>query len=396
MRPSAVWLLMLAVLISACATRLPPIGAGGQPFVPAEGERALWAQAQKESEALLQRVRAYDDPSLSKYLTLMAERLTPEVARTLGGPAWRIEVLRDPTLSAFAMPDGRLFVHSGLLAAVASEAQLALVLGRAVAQVTHRHALAAARDGRLGSLQHAGVTPLSPTAAAILGRSLPLAAAASITGYGARREREADAVALAALVRAGWDPADATGVWGLLVGEDRGPLETFQLGRPAWLRERSESTRRVLDRSGTVVAPGAVRTTEEFEALRRAVTRDNAAEDIRQGRFALARRTLERVLAAAPTDALAHSCYGDLHRLQAQQAQSPGERASAARQAEARYARAIALDPALAEPHRQLGLLHYERGDLARARTELEQYLALAPGAPDARRVAEYVQELGR
>ena len=54
------------------------------------------------------------------------------------------------------------------------------------------------------------------------------------------------------------------------------------------------------------------------------------------------------------------------------------------------------LDPALAAPHRQLGLLHYERREIAEARAELERYLALAPGAPDAARVAEYVRELAR
>jgi regulator of sirC expression with transglutaminase-like and TPR domain len=43
-----------------------------------------------------------------------------------------------------------------------------------------------------------------------------------------------------------------------------------------------------------------------------------------------------------------------------------------------------------------MGLLHYQLGDLAGARAAFERYLALAPGAPDAGRVAGYVRELSR
>jgi Tfp pilus assembly protein PilF len=124
--------------------------------------------------------------------------------------------------------------------------------------------------------------------------------------------------------------------------------------------------------------------------------RDNAADDLRRGRFALARRQLEHVLAAEPTDALAHVHYGDLHRLQSQRAATPEERETEIRQARSRYTRALVLDPALAQAHRQLGLLYYQQQSLARARAELEEYLKQAPTAPDAARISEYLRELGR
>ena len=135
---------------------------------------------------------------------------------------------------------------------------------------------------------------------------------------------------------------------------------------------------------------------EEFQTLRRPLLRDNAGDDVRLGRFALARRQLERVLAATPADALAHLQYGELHRLQSQRTSAPTERDTEIRLARARYIRALALDPMLAEAHRQLGLLAFQERDLGRARAELEEYLRSAPAAPDAGRIGEYVRELGR
>jgi tetratricopeptide (TPR) repeat protein len=144
------------------------------------------------------------------------------------------------------------------------------------------------------------------------------------------------------------------------------------------------------------VAPALKVSSEEFERLRRPLQRDNAGDDARRGRFALARRQLERLLAAAPGDARVHLQYGELHRLQSQRAATPEERDTEIRQARVRYARALALDPTLAEAHRDLGLLAYQQQDLGRARNELEEYLRAAPAAPDAARIGEYVRELGR
>ncbi len=382
---------VLASILSACAARVAPIGTEGSAFTPDVDERRLWAQADSEATVLLERARA-DEPALTAHLTRLAERLTPAAVTAAGGPLPRVVLLRDPTLAAFALPDGRLFVHTGLVAAVESEAQLALVLAREVAHVVGRHALEAWRDGEATPARFEARTALSPTAGAILGRSLPVAARAAVTGYGPTREREADTAGLAAVVRDGWDQSAAAAVWARLARElsGRGALEVFLLGRPAWLEDRRQSVRAL---------PGAAparTSSEEFEALRRPLLRANAGDDARRGRFALARRQLDRVLAAVPTDALAHLQYGELHRLQSQRAATPDERDGEIRQARARYVRVLALDPTLAQAHRELGLLAYQQQDLGRARAELEAYLRAAPTAPDAARIGEYVRELAR
>ena len=148
--------------------------------------------------------------------------------------------------------------------------------------------------------------------------------------------------------------------------------------------------------AGGVTTKGGFQTSEEFEARRLIASRENAAEDVRLSRYALARRQLDRVLIEAPADARAYVYYGDLNRLRSQRAESAPERDAELEQALARYDRALALDPTLADAHRQLGLLYVQQKDVVRARAEFQEYLRLAAGAPDAQRVAEYVRELER
>jgi predicted Zn-dependent protease len=386
--------LIATLLLSACAARPAPAGTESRPLSPAPAERALWAEAEREAASLLERVRRYEDAGLDAYLASLVRRLTTDAARAAGGAPVRVGVLRDPTLNAFALPDGHVFVHTGLLAAVESEAQLALILGREIAHVTGRHALAAARDGRLIAPRHEGARPLGPTAAAILGTGARLAALAALSGHGERLERRADRVALTALQLAGWDSAEAIEVYGVLARRavEGGAVESFLLGRPDWLLARHRL-------AGARLRPGAAAPTGPGEdgglhAYRLVVALENAAEDIRVGRLPLAARQLSRVLQAAPGDVTAHVYAGEVHRLLAQQAGSREARQAAVAQAERHYGRALALDPTRADVHRQLGLLFYQERDTARASAELQQYLRLAPGAPDAGRVAEYVRVL--
>src|SRR5918995_4744252 len=101
-----VWLLVIALLAPACATtKLPPIGAGGA-FKPDAAERALWAKAEKEEQTLVKKAKPYDDPLLEEYLGKIGDRLMSEEVRNAGGPGFKFGVMSDPTLNAFAMPNG--------------------------------------------------------------------------------------------------------------------------------------------------------------------------------------------------------------------------------------------------------------------------------------------------
>jgi predicted Zn-dependent protease len=380
-------------------------------------------KAEKEEKTLLERSKTYDDPLLDDYLARVGDKLVPAEVREAGGPAFQFGVMRDPTLNAFAMPNGRVYVHTGLLSRLDNEAQLATILGHEMTHVTHRHALsfqrdarnkqvaytvigvvasigvAAAAGSRAGAGDYIGAAVLSQTAGAILGVGLQLAAIAAINGYGRDLERDADAGGMEALVRAGYDPKEAPKVFALLQqqSKDRGSLEAFFFGSHPKLQERIETTEELLRTRYAVAAasPDTVKDTDEFRLRMRPIVRENALLDIRAGRFDLAQQQLDRVLEVTPKDALAHLYYGDLYRLQAQRAPAAAKDEKS-RLALARYETAANLDPTLPDSYRQLGLLYYQLKDLEKARASFEKYLTLRPDAPDARRIKEYVVELSR
>jgi len=413
--------LVLALVLPGCASRnVPPMGFAGKPFKPESDERKLWSQADKEEEKIAKPSRVWDDPLMEEYLARIGDRLMPAEVKAAGGPGLRVRVIRDPTLNAFAMPNGAVYIHTGLLARLDNEAQLATILGHEMTHVDHRHALKFSRDAQnrtvlfdvtataasigvavaAGSRTQAkdpvGAAVLGQTASVILGLGLQLAALASINGYGRDLEREADAGGMDKLVKAGYDPREAPKVFELLkeASGDRGSLETFFFGSHPRLEERITSTRELVQ--ARYAGVGGEKSSDDFAIRMRPIVRENAALDIRAGRFTLAQSQLDRVLALTPGDPVAHLYYGDLHRLQAQRTRTVADKDAQTRLALTRYERAAELDPKYPDPFRQLGLLYHQHKDAARAKAAFEQYLALRPDAPDARQIKGYLVELDR
>lgn len=358
------------IVVAGCATSL-----GASP----EGLRG---RVEWEEAGLLKRVKVYDEPGLTEYLVGIVGRVSPTSS---------VVVIEDPTLAAFAMPGGRVFVHTGLVSAVGDEGQLAMVLAREVARAASRHGTRASRVPM-------ATVALSPTAAALFGLDLRLAIGAAVEGYGRDVERAADAEALRRLAAAGYDPGEAARVFRRLASDaaDRGGLaEIFVYGAGRRLGERDQTVRGLLDAGAPARTTGQAPSAGEFARRTRGLVRENARLDFRAGRFALARRQLDRVLAADPADPIAQLYDGEWYRLHAQRAEGPA-RTESARHAIERYRRALELDPRSAAPLRQLALLHYQQGDVVEARAAFARYLTVEPNAPDAPRIRQYFETLGR
>lgn len=148
----------------------------------------------------------YADPFLQDYVNEMGQSLVPK--EIPAGTLFSFRVLDNPEPNAFALPDGRIYINSGLLLFVQNEAQLAVILGHEIAHVTERHYVESVRAQKREQLV---TSVLGAAAGAVLGGLFggkKAAAEGAVVGLGAgmivaklrmnnynrRQEDEADSV----------------------------------------------------------------------------------------------------------------------------------------------------------------------------------------------------------
>lgn len=297
-------------------------------FAPDEDERQIWNEAQVWDTALQQRGLVYYDSSLDTYLRSVADRLRP--ALHLGDANIRFHVLNDPFLNAFALPNGTVYLHSGLLSRMDNEAQLASVVGHELAHFSRRHALISQRadsNRRAVASTFIGILAVAAVAAsgnanaarvfADLGDSVaqPLLDA-QVNGYSRDLEREADELGFAALVAGGYDPREAPKVFQALQldAKEAGIEEPYFFGSHPRLEERIASYDEAL---ASWQPPANVEPRVETAVFNQAITKvrmQNVRADLALGRYQRARANAERQLAHDPGNAEAQLLVGEALR----------------------------------------------------------------------------------
>jgi len=422
-------LLTLLALCAACVTtQLPPISAVGPGFQPLKDEIGLWEEARAEEAAIVADVRLRDDPDLDAYLESVVSRINPPAMAANPQVRYRVRVIEDPTLNAFSYPHGSIYLHTGLLARLENEDQLATVLGHEMTHVENRHMLRLRRSAHNKEVAlivaqvaaeviatdaawdaydegHYGkgetIELLGDLLAAV---ALPLATLAAVNGYGRSLEAEADQGSFRKLSAAGYQAAEAPRLYELLLADrgDSGATETFFFGSHPRLTERVADARSWVTAhpagEAAAAGPAAPPAGDPGDFARRLapLVRDDARLNLDLGRLELAREELDRALAALPGDAATHHLVARLKLVEAAAAAAPEVARGLDADARAALEEAIRLDPRLPEPHRDLGLLLDRAGDFARACGELLRYLELAPDADDGADVSNHLDELER
>lgn len=225
-----------ALCLASCATN--PVTGRRQVSFMGEGQEV--ALGQRMDPQIRQELGVYDDAEWQRYVTEIGSQL----ARGSHRPQlpWSFAVVDTPTVNAFALPGGYIYVTRGLLAHLGSEAELAGVLGHEIGHVTARHAAeqytrsTSAQLGlALGSILFPEVRPYGDLA----GTGLGLLA----LRYGRQDEIEADRLGAEYASRSGWDPA---GIAGMLRTLGRlGEARTDRRGVPNWLSTHPDPATRV-------------------------------------------------------------------------------------------------------------------------------------------------------
>ena len=149
------------------------------------------------------------DPEIVEYVRGLVQRISK---RMQPQPfSFKVNVIKDKSMNAFAAPAGQVFVNSGLILNLKHESELAAVLAHELAHVSQRHIARKIQRSQLISLG----TLVGLLAGAFLGSSEAgealtigsMAGAQSVSlKYSREDEREADELGLRYLVRAGFAP----------------------------------------------------------------------------------------------------------------------------------------------------------------------------------------------
>ena len=151
--------------------------------------------------------RAIPDRLVQAELQRLGERLLSQWPAPLKGYAYEFVLVDHPMVNAFAVPGGRIFVITGLVGALETEAALQAVLAHEIAHVESRHTYRSDKGVRtaeaIGGLLdvfsrttgNRGVTEVGALATNGIGGVV-------LANYGRDREREADMFASVFFARA--------------------------------------------------------------------------------------------------------------------------------------------------------------------------------------------------
>ncbi|HIO96708.1 MAG TPA: peptidase M48 Ste24p, partial [Leucothrix sp.] len=127
-------LVVMALLsLSACSVN-PVSGEKEFTLISKDQELAMGAQAHK---SVLKQYKRYNNPALQSYVNNIGQVLARKSHRN--NIPYKFTVLDDPSVNAFALPGGYIYVTTGILAYLNSEGELAGVLGHEIGHVTARH-----------------------------------------------------------------------------------------------------------------------------------------------------------------------------------------------------------------------------------------------------------------
>jgi tetratricopeptide (TPR) repeat protein len=192
------------------------------------------------------------DPVLQAYIDsvckrVLGDRPVPEKV------TFRFLVLRDPTVNAFALANGSVYIPTGLLSLLENEAQLAGVIAHETAHVYERHSYLENRSRRKKFVATEIILVAANSVVAgygsILGSVVTtgvgnLVLNESIYGYSRELESQADRDGLAAVTVAGYDPHAMAATFELLdkySALEYEPQPTFYQDHPQLTKRRKEA-----------------------------------------------------------------------------------------------------------------------------------------------------------
>ncbi|WP_223788048.1 M48 family metallopeptidase [Marinicella meishanensis] len=207
--------MLVLALLSACATT--PSGDRRLILVSPQQMSQMGAatfQQMKSQQTVTSNSRQVDYVECVSYAIINA---LPDEWRQM---PWEVVVFEDDSANAFALPGGKIGVHTGLLNVAQNQSQLATVIGHEIAHVLWRHgdqrvsaqllAQAGLQVADMVSRQHVEGSRERQMLLASLGLGAQVGV---MLPFNRNHEKEADRHGLHFMARAGFDPTESIQLW---------------------------------------------------------------------------------------------------------------------------------------------------------------------------------------
>ena len=212
-----------------------------------------------------------NDENLANYLDQMVQKIAAGADQT--PYVYRVYLVESEVPNAFTPGAGHIFVTTGLVSCMGTEAQMAMVLAHEMAHVTESHVVRGMRDrkimvtgGTIGSSaldSKLGTSSSSPVVKTLIKYTLSV----MVNGHSREFESEADRIGLTYMARAGYDPREAPKTFETLkrVNGEVSRIQNFFHGSHPLAGERAEVIRGML--VDFPAQQDAIRTTRNYTDL---------------------------------------------------------------------------------------------------------------------------------
>jgi len=233
--------LAATLLLASCAVN-PATGEQQLILISEAQEIEMGRQGARQVE---DRIGVYREGEIDSYVSQMGREMAAGTERP--DLPWSFSVADEPTVNAFALPGGFIYVTRGILAYFNSGAELAAVVGHEIGHVTARHSAEQLSRQQLATLGLGLGSVVSEEFArfrGVVGAGLQVL----FLEYGRDDERQADDLGVRYMLREDWNPREAIDVFEMLgrVSGDGGGLPSWLSTHPA-PEDRAERMRALLD-----------------------------------------------------------------------------------------------------------------------------------------------------
>lgn len=196
-----------SVLVAACLSLTATGFARAQLIV---SEKEVRREARVEWLSMKRHLPIASDARLQKYVQCVANDIIATLPPQQAQADWEVVVFDDDQINAFADPNYKIGVFTGLLRVADTPDALAAVIGHEVAHATEGHVMQRARKGARNNI----LVLLGSAATGINGDLINEGVQIGVgLPYAREQETKADLIGLQSMAKAGFDPRSALSLW---------------------------------------------------------------------------------------------------------------------------------------------------------------------------------------